>query len=232
MEQKVQLGELTMSTGFEKQVFRRSAMWLFVVGWSLYVFGGWLLWVNVSYTMQGLANDGWNDAFAVSAMGCAIASVEAGVRIFLTQPENWDGVWGSMEQLVTDGDSRGKTPGWISSTLIAIILVFILAMCFGAYAFDFFSTFQGIYPDQEYTAKRCLFTLGLNFGTELCAFLGHQVLRMHKVARLEQLNERMYMEPQFEFAKGMREHRIWLAQQQARTQIQRERKANQGNAPL
>lgn len=223
-----------MSTGFEKQVFRRSASWLFIVGWSLHVFGGWLLWVNVSYTMTGLANDGWNDASAVSAMGCAIAAVEAGVSIFLTQPENWDSVWGSMEQLVTDGDNRGKTPGWVSTTLIALILLFILAMCIGAYCFDFLSTYQGLYPDQPYTAKRCLFTLGLNFGTELCAFLGHQVLRMHKVARVEQLTEKMYMQPQIEYAKRLQQHRVWLAQQQAQQQINRERKANSngGNVPL
>lgn len=221
-----------MSTGFEKQVFRRSANWLFVVGWALYIFGGWLLWINVSYTMLGLQNDGWNDINAVAAMACVIAAVEAGVSIFLTQPENWDSVWGSMEQLVADGDNRGKTPGWVSTTLIAIILLFILAMCIGAYAFDFFSTFQGLYPDADYTAKRCLFTLGLNFGTELCAFLGHQVLRMSKVARVEQLNEKMYIEPQIEYAKRLEQHRKWLAQQQAQQQIRAERKASKGDAPL
>ena len=221
-----------MTTGFEKQVFRRSANWLFVVGWCLYAFGGWLLFINVSYTMLGLQNDGWDDLNAVSAMACVIAAVEAGVSIFLSQPENWDSVWGSMEQLVSDGDQRGKTPGWVTTTLLAVILLFIVAMCIGAYCFDFFSTFQGLYAEQPYTAKRCLFTLGLNFGTELCAFLGHQVLRMCKIARIEQLNERMYLEPQLEYAKQLRIHRKWLAEQQARSQIQAERKANNGRAPL
>ena len=99
------------------------------MGWCLYAFGGWLLFINVSYTMLGLQNDGWDDLNAVSAMACVIAAVEAGVSIFLSQPENWDSVWGSMEQLVSDGDQRGKTPGWVTTTLLAVILLFIVAMC-------------------------------------------------------------------------------------------------------
>lgn len=215
-----------MTNNFKRQVFRRSANWLVLVGWALYLFGGWVLTVNINYTMKGLTSDGWNDTGAVWAMGCLIAAVEAGISIFLTQPENWDDIYASLEELVT-GRNHNKTPSWISTVVIVLILFAVLAMCMGAYAFDFLSTHDGLYPDQGFTTKSILFTLGLNFGTELAAFLGHQVLRMAKIVRLEQQNERMYLEPQARYAQTLMGHRLWLAEQQALQQIARERQTNQ-----
>lgn len=207
-----------------KGVFRRAPFWYSAVGFACFIFGGWVLWANIALTRDGLILEGWQTQH-IWPIAWGIAAIEAAVSIFITQPENWDDIWSSLEDL-TGGKERSAPP-LVGLILSALIVAAVVAMCFGAYAFDFFSTHAGLYPEQAVTSKTGLFTLGYNFGTELLSFFGHQALRLGKVAKADAIQERLEIEPRNVYGSALLRHRIAMAEQQAQEQIHDERRQAQ-----
>ena len=204
-----------------RQAFRRASAWYKFVALSCFGAGGWVLWQNVELSRLGLRADGWVDA-NIWPIAIGIAALESAVSIFLTQPENWDDIWANLEGL---GGSGEKMPTSVKIALSAFCLLMLLAMCVGAYAFDFYSTHEGLYPGGLISFKTALFTLGYNFGTELLAFFGFQCLRMSKFAERGEIQERSILEPQNRYGRQMLRHRVDMADQRAQFDIQKEREA-------
>lgn len=212
-----------MDSTNSRNVFRRPAPWYKIVAFACFGFGGWVLLANVELTILGLVAEGWPESF-IQPIAWGIAAVEAAVSIFLTQPENWDDLWAGVEGIASD---RGNSslPGWVGLVLAALFITLVVGMTGGAYAFDFFSTHQGLNGlDAPITWKTALFTLGYNWGTELLCFFGWQSMRMGKLASRDQLQEKLEIEPEIILREQLLEHRKQLAKRAAQQQIDHERR--------
>ena len=204
--------------------FQRASTWYTIVQFSCYAAGGYLLYANVQLSRLGLAAEGWGELWVNSA-AVAIAAIEAAISIYVVSPDNWDDIYQSLAGLGGTGDKKAL-PSWLKVALSALVVGIVLAICFGAYAFDWYSNFAGLYgPGAEVTQKAILFCLAISLGTEVCAFLGHQVGRLGKIAKQDQLREAMEIEPQNIYAAEMRKHRNMVAKQAARDQIRAEKSA-------
>ena len=202
--------------------FQRASTWYSIVQFSCYAAGGYLLYANVELSRAGLAAEGWGELYINSA-AVAIAAIEAAISIYVVSPDNWDDIYQSLAGLGGTGDKKAL-PSWLKVMLSALIVGVVLAICFGAYAFDWYSNFAGLYgPGAEVTQKAILFCLAISLGTEVCAFLGHQVGRLGKIAKQDQLQESMEIDPQNIYATELRRHRMLMAKQAAREQIKLEK---------
>jgi hypothetical protein len=204
--------------------FQRASSWYGLVQFGCYIAGGYLLYANVQLSRLGLAAEGWGELW-VNSSAVAIAAIEAAISIYVVSPDNWDDIYQSLAGMGGTGD-RKALPSWLKILLSALIVGLVFAICLGAYVFDWYSNFAGLYgPGAEVTQKRLLFCLAISLGTEVCAFLGHQVGRLGKIAKQDQLREAMEIEPQNIYATEMRKHRNMVARQAARDQIRQEKAA-------
>lgn len=207
-----------MATRSPALIFRRAPIWYQIIGYGLFGIGAWVLWWNVRLTLIGLAGMGIAPQLALP-LGWLIAGIESAVSIFVTQPENWDDIW-SIIQVPTASRSVPKLTKLILSSLILGLLGTILL---GVYWFDFVTTFQGLFGVGAITSDRAIIVLAYCLGTEVCSFFAFQVLRMYKIAKLEALEEAASIEPHRAYNQIMLQHRIELAKEQARAQVERER---------
>lgn len=155
------------------KVFTRSPIQYKIVGWTGLGVGGWVLCQNCLLSAQGFAMEGW-DGGSIWPMTAAIAVIESCISIFLTHPSTFDEIWESINEMALI--KTAKAPKAVTYTFISLTLALLASICVGSYAFDFWSTHMGLYPNSDYTAKSSLFTLGYNFGTEILAYLSYQVL--------------------------------------------------------
>jgi len=172
--------------------FARHQLHFRVVAIACFVFGGWVLIQDVALSKIGLMEgDGWSAANA-NPVVWAMAAFMGGMAILATQPAYWDDLFLA---LMAFGDNGYQVPRMVRFALAALMVCLFGAVSYFVYRFNFVSTHDALYPGLGVTQDTMTKVLFYNFGPEVLAFLGGQVLRLGAIAKKSQLAERLQVEP-------------------------------------
>lgn len=204
----------------KSNAFLRHPIYFKLIALAAIAAGGWLLVNNIELSRIGLTTvEGWDERWADPACW-AMAALEAGLMLLLTQPDYWDDVYCALVDF--GGENSHEVPKPIRFALSAVILAGLGAIVFISYRFDFISTLAGLYgPDAEATPNRTMFVLFYNFGSEGLSFIAGQVLRLSKLAQSSHLDESLKHEPANRYNARKLQHMNEAAEQAAEADAQK-----------
>jgi hypothetical protein len=200
--------------------FSRSALYMTIIGWSLYGAAGFLLFQNCSFTVAAFQAVGVPDPLAYGATAF-IAFVESATAIFLLSPSTWGEVSRDLKEETTGAIGQfGGSSRNIAALVAAILTAGLIALVVATYVIDWKSTIEGLglridaIQGQSYLV---LLTAILVFGPEGSTILAFQVLRRARESQILQDEEDSRLEPARIYASELKRQRVTQARQAAKT---------------
>jgi hypothetical protein len=199
--------------------FSRSALYMYVVGWGLFVGAGFVLFLNCNFTIQAFRASGLPETLTYGAT-IFIALLESAVAIFLLSPSTWGEIFRDLQEETQETIGTFSGASRISAAIVASALCSALvALVICTYWIDYQSTFEGLgIGTGEANQYRTLLCCILVFGPEASTIVGAQVLRRAREADILQAEERSRLDPARIYAKELARQRVKQARNQAKSQ--------------
>ena len=192
----------------------RHPLYYSILGYSLYAVGGLALAINTRCTALAYANEGaplqlgW-------MLACLYSAIAIGVSLFLTNPVTWGQLWGSFVTTAASTRQGGGAPRMITATILALLVVGMVAFVSAVYAADWRSTSD--YIGQFVSAGFYALTAvgALIIGPEVCFIVAHSVLGLGRRSAIATLTESSQLDPQRVYLAETRRNGMRMAKQAA-----------------
>ena len=192
----------------------RHPLYYQILGYALYFVGGLALAINTRCTALAYANEGaplqlgW-------MLACLYSAIAIGVSLFLTNPVTWGQLWASFVTTAASTRQGGGAPKVITATILALLVVGMIAFVSAVYVADWRSTSD--YIGQFVSAGFYSMTAvgALIIGPEVSFIVAHSVLSMGKRSAIQTLTESSQLDPQRVYLAAVRRNGLKMAKQAA-----------------
>ena len=192
----------------------RHPLYYQILGYSLYFVGGLALAINTRCTALAYANEGaplplgW-------MLACLYSAIAIGVGLFLSNPVTWGQLWGSFVSTAASTRSTTAAPKTITASILALLVVGMIAFVAAVYVADWRSTSD--YIGQFVSAGFYSMTAvgALIIGPEVCFIVAHNVLGLGRRSAISTLTESSQLDPQVAYLSAVRKNGLKMARQAA-----------------
>ena len=195
--------------------FGKSPGYLKFLNYGIMASAGFLMCINIFYTVAGLLKYEYMPMFFAYAIGAIMFFVEASITTIVFSG-SFQSTIVNIFNMVDDSLS-----GLATVVRYAFIIIAVIASCViivFLYIFDYTSTYDGLFgPGVPSNAGMIALTLLLNYGNEIAGFIQPLIAHLHREARSAEAINRMNTEPE----AILKEHqlRIMIAEAKKATQI-------------
>ena len=181
----------------------------------LYGAGGAALGLNTMITVGALRAAGIADAVAW-LVAVLFSSTAIAISIYFTSPSEWGILWDSFATTAAGaGKGRAAAPKGLSSAVLGLLILLLLAYVAGCYYGDWISTWDRIVGDSEVSIYHAMATVSLIVGPECSFCLGYALWRRSRVQRIKQTAVAASEDPQVIYLAESRRNAIKTAKASA-----------------